>query len=363
MINSSEVDTKEVLQQNELTVLQTSIWINDHSGPELKFFIIEAKKLPKRHAGVGLARKIGMDEAVVRFDRNFNENGIISCFDADCKCDPNYLIALESHFASNPQAQGCSVYYEHPLIGNEFEASIYEGIVDYELFLRYYNQGLRFAGFPFAFHTVGSAMAVTSKVYQKQGGMNKRKAGEDFYFLQKIIYLGNFTELNTTRIIPSPRTSNRVPFGTGKAILKWLEKKELITYDPQVFWDLKLFISELPQLFCDKSATTILSGLSPALKSFLISRNFENKVREIKANSSSQLLFEKRFFQWFNGFVVLKFVHFARDNYYKPIKIGSASSELLTVLGFDTSGFSRQEILVKYRAIEKIADNSKKSDG
>jgi hypothetical protein len=137
---------------------------------------------------------------------------VIACFDADCTCDPNYLAATENFFQSQPSAPGASIYFEHPLDGENREP-----IALYELHLRYYVEALRYAGFPHAYHTIGSSMAARADPYFKQGGMNKRKAGEDFYFLHKIIPLGGFGEINDTRVIPSPRASHRVPFGTGRA--------------------------------------------------------------------------------------------------------------------------------------------------
>src|SRR5213594_3575687 len=94
------------------------------------------------------------------------------------------------------------------------DPKVAEAIAAYELHLRYYVRALRYAGFPYAHHTIGSCMAVRADVYKKQGGMNKRQAGEDFYFLQKIIPLGHFTDLTETKVIPSSRPSDRVPFGT-----------------------------------------------------------------------------------------------------------------------------------------------------
>ena len=86
--------------------------------------------------------------------------------------------------------------------------------------------------FPFAFHTIGSSMAVRASSYMRQGGMNKRKAGEDFYFQQKIIPLCGFTECNSTVVYPSPRPSYRVPFGTGRAMLGYLQNGEVLTWVP-----------------------------------------------------------------------------------------------------------------------------------
>ena len=43
-----------------------------------------------------------------------------------------------------------------------------------------------FVGYPDSIYTIGSAFAVRAEAYMKQGGMNRRQAGEDFYFLYKL---------------------------------------------------------------------------------------------------------------------------------------------------------------------------------
>ena len=63
---------------------------------------------------MGLARKILMDEAVRRFDAAGNPKGIIASLDADVVVDANYLEALSAHFEAS-DADGCSIYFEHPL--------------------------------------------------------------------------------------------------------------------------------------------------------------------------------------------------------------------------------------------------------
>ena len=99
----------------------------------------------------------------------------------------------------------------------------FDGIAAYELHLRYHVRVQKWIGFPYAFQTIGSAMAVRAWAYVKQGGMNRRHAGEDFYFLQKISWLGPISELSTVTVFPSPRLSGRVPFGTGKAVGDYIE--------------------------------------------------------------------------------------------------------------------------------------------
>ncbi|MGE3825957.1 MAG: glycosyltransferase family 2 protein, partial [Bacteroidia bacterium] len=273
VINAAENSSEEILKENTFTEVELQRWIIRNESAALRCFYIANNALPAKDAGVGLARKIGMDEAVRRFDASGNENGVIVCLDADCTVESNYLTALENHFLLHPSATGCSVYFEHPLEGTEFTPQVYEGIIRYELFLRYYNCGLRFSGYPFAWHTIGSSMAVRTKIYQQQGGMNKRKAGEDFYFLTKLFPLGGFTELNDTAVFPSPRPSERVPFGTGKAINKWLEEgtNNLPTYHPKTFTDLAELVELVPELYA-AAVDTIqqkIQHLSPALLAFL----------------------------------------------------------------------------------------------
>lgn len=350
VVNQSEVVAEEIKLQNELTVKEITDWIN-HTDSFFKVHLIYEESLPKKHAGVGLARKIGMDEAAMRFE-SINKDGVIVCLDADCTVEDNYFVEIEKHFKNNSKTPGCSIKYAHPLTGNDFDNEHYEGILNYELFLRYYNLALKNTGAPYAFHTVGSSMAVKSSAYQKQGGMNKRKAGEDFYFLQKIIELGEFTEINSTTVYPSPRTSDRVPFGTGKAINDFLNqenKQEYLTYNFTSF----LILNEL---FLDAESiykTTNYDSKHKLLVGFLNEIDFNNKVEEIKKNTTSLESFKKRFFKFFDAFIVLKYVHFSRDNFYKNEEIKSQVIELLLVLtGNNFSGLTKHELLLKLRDIE-----------
>ena len=215
VVNASAGCRAEVRLQNQATLNIAAEWTAQHSDARFAFHTLHFPELPPKQAGVGLARKIGMDEALRRLDDIGRPDGIIAGYDADCRCAPNYLTAIERYFERTPASPGCSIYFEHPLEG-PMSPQVYEGVAAYELHLRYYIQALRHAGFPHAHHTLGSCMAVRADAYRKQGGMNKRKAGEDFHFLNKVIPLGGFADLTRTTVYPSPRPSDRVPFGTGK---------------------------------------------------------------------------------------------------------------------------------------------------
>ena len=318
---------------------------NKHS--KLNFYFILVDCLPPKHAGVGLARKIGMDEAIRRFNE-INFDGLLVCFDGDCVVNKNYLIELEK-YASVPESYNTiCLHFEHDLT-TEQDETLNKGIIYYELFLRYYKESLGYCGFPYSFHTIGSSMAVKATIYCKAGGMNKRKAGEDFYFLTKVFPYGKIIELNTAIVYPSARISTRVPFGTGRAQQNFIEKQneEYATYAFRSFEDLK-------QVFAtDLYATEFDFNIFPqTLKQFLPEAVLKNKLTEIKNNTTSKQQFQKRFFDWFDGFMILKFVHFVRDNYYSNASISQEVSSLLNKKNSSSSAISAKEQLTYLRKIQ-----------
>jgi len=352
VINSPENSPPEIVDRTAKTLADATEWIENHTDSKLRFFTLFHQALPAKDAGVGLARKIGMDEAVARFELLQNPLGVIVGYDADSLCDSNYLCEIERHFTENQKTTGCSIHFEHPTEGAEHSPEVYRRIVQYELYLRYYRQALLQIGFPFAFHTIGSSFAVRAAVYAKQGGMNKKKAGEDFYFLQKVIPLGNYTELNTTRVIPSPRPSDRVPFGTGAAIQKLIQDAdcEYYTYNPNAFQDLKLFFELKSSFFKteNQNLQLIMAKLPVSVRDYLLENQFETALAEINANSPNLKTFEKRFFLWFNAFRVLKYLNFAHEKHFAKVPVRVAANQWLSL----ESEISEIELLLVYRKLD-----------
>lgn len=335
VINAPENASKETLDKNRHCYDQLQQWQTANSPAWMKLFVLLEESLPKKIAGVGLARKIGMDEAAFRFEQAGTEHGIILCLDADCTVDPNYLKAIEAHYQRYPETKATSIYFEHPLEGLKPETC--EGIINYELHLRYYIQALRYSNYPFAYHTIGSSMTVRSDIYQKQGGMNKRKAGEDFYFLHKLMPLGDFYEINDTVVYPSPRISDRVPFGTGKAMGDWYENnsKKFLSYSPRIFEVLKTVNARIGEFYPTASELAIeafLQSLPSPAEAYFSLQGFTEKILEIKRHTGNKKTFLNRFYRWFNGFRVLKFVHFARDEFYPNVPVQEAAWELCVLL-------------------------------
>ena len=355
VVNHAENSADRIKKFNIKTVETLEKWITIQKSKRISTFVIKAYDLSKKHAGVGLARKIGMDEAVRRFELIHDKKGIIVSLDADSLCSAKYLLEIHKTYTKDPTTRAALLHFEHPLEGNMLPA-VYHGIINYELHLRYYKNALKFTHFPYSYHTVGSCITVTSEAYQKQGGMNKRKAGEDFYFLQKIFPHGNIRNITDAKVIPSPRPSDRVPFGTGKAINKFLASpvNEYFTYNPKTFIDLKSLIFVIPDFYTEKNGSNILQVLPPSIVAFLKSIDFEHNLFKIKKNSSSKTMFLKAFFQWFNGFIVLKYVHHARDNYYKDVEILKATSWILTQLTKSESpAVDKKNALILMRLLDK----------
>ncbi len=338
LINHAESAPEELCAKSRKQYEDLSRWALDASKGSLHFRILYRPDLPERYAGVGLARKILMDEACFRFARAGCEDGVIACLDADSRVEKNYLEELCRYFSANTDLDACAIRFAHPLEGADWPEEVYRAIAQYELHLRVYLQWQCWSGFPFAFHTVGSSMAVRSSAYQKQGGMNKRQAGEDFYFLQKFIETGRVGNLQTTCVCPSPRPSQRVPFGTGRAIGQMLRSKgEWPTYSPESFAVLRDFYAKVSQMYAMR-AESVEKSLHPVLRTFLQQQDWRAAFRQIKDNVASPEAFSKRFFRWFNAFRQMKFLHHAREVAFPDVPVAESARMLFAALGISFSG-------------------------
>ena len=336
VVNSPENAGDTIIETNRGTIKEASEWADSHRDSGFSCYILDEKDLPSNEAGPGLARKIGMDQAVLRFNNLNRPDGVIISFDADTLCRSDYLQEIAKCFKQFPETKGCSVYFEHPLAGDEFPHVVYKAIAEYELHIRYYISALRRTGFPYAYHTIGSCFCVTAETYVNQGGMNKRKGGEDFYFLQKVIPLGNYREVNTTCVYPSPRPSERVPFGTGPVIKKFIDGRisEIETYHPgsfiplmELFSDIKRWYRISPVKIDEK-----MNKLPEFIREFA-GEEFPEKILEINANSSAHDRFIKRFYQWFNMFKVFKFLNFVHKKHFSRVPVRIAAAEFLESTG------------------------------
>jgi len=363
VINDSEDSPPEVIAQNTSTLDCIGQWQLDH--PNLFFDVqrVCARALPRKWAGVGWARKIGMDEVVRQIIENNDSDGIIVSFDADSTILPNYLQSIESSFKENPCCNFFTVHFEHPYDNAELSTSIREGIVRYELHMRYFRNAMQWCGYPHAIHTVGSSFVLKVSAYVKQGGMNRRKAGEDFYFLHKLVLLGPYGNISSTTVFPAARQSDRVPFGTGAAIKKWTEGSiELkTTYALEAFHSLKLLFAN-PSQFWQMEPHEIaayFSHLHPALQSFCKHSLTVDELLELKYNCSNPKVFEKRFFHLLNAFWILKYLNFAHEHSFSRADLQAETILLLQDVGIQTEGdMSLENLLDIFRDLDRRIENS-----
>lgn len=317
VINSSDLDVEEVRANNQLLVNKLKV-IASELPANYRLLIQEEENIPDKKAGVGLARKIGMDDASDYY-RQKREIGVILCFDADCIAPKGYLKCIGAVF-NQYDVQLAAIRYRHCQDQNTWAIQAYEAM------LRYYSLSLRASGYPFWHQTVGSCMAVRSDAYLKNGGMNQKKAGEDFYFMHKLMPVCSTTTIVETENLLSSRISDRVPFGTGRAMMESSGKNiaRWYTYHPDIFKELTIFM----ELLYHHTFDQFKSGNTWVHK-YLTEHDGWSDIDRIKKNTTTQKQFVKSFLQYFNGFRVLKYVHWCRDQFVSNIPLEEALRYLL----------------------------------
>ena len=316
--------------------------------------------LPNRHAGVGLARKIAMDQAVVRFNQVGRPDGIIAGFDADSSCDRSYLAAIVRFYLHHKEARTANVFFEHPLPEGAGSGTN-RSIAEYELYLRYMRLAIRETGHPHAIHTVGSSFTVRCKTYVRVNGMGRDKAGEDFYFLHKCIRLGGFWEINDTAVLPSARESDRVIFGTGAAMQKQNSlDSELRVYNLDSFYPLKQFFSRVGQyralLAGGGNPETAWTDLPESLRSFLQRSDAAGSLTRIFRDSAGEESFTKKFFEWFTVFMILKYLNDVHKDFYGKLPVTREASVMAVKCGLPGTG-SAADLLKRFREFERGSGN------
>jgi hypothetical protein len=302
---------------------------------QLKLSYIDASskgcEIPKSDGGVGMARKIGMDMALRLLKKSSSEKKLIISLDADTLVQTNYLAAIKNYFT--PKIKTAVVAYEHQMPLNYEEQA---AICCYEIFLRYWVLGLKYAKSPWAFHSIGSTIVTSTDSYLKVRGMNRREAGEDFYFLNKLAKIGSIDYIRNTCVFPSARSSSRVPFGTGKSIERFLsgQKQEYLLYNPKIFTIISEWLEFMNNalLMPEDEILTAAHRINPALKSFLVDSRFVDAWSKIRRNAKEEKTLRHQFNDWFDGFKTFKLVNYLTKTVYSQIDMFDALAEILSLL-------------------------------
>jgi len=358
VVNSSDKASPEVLDQNQCTIREVLDWWQNSPRPFFQLRLLQAPSLPSKWAGVGWARKIAMDEAVRILDCSEKEEGILAAFDADSTVSANYFTELESVFRRNPTYNFVNLNFCHPVDDPALCDSLREGIILYELYLRYLRNAIQWCGYAHAIHTVGSSFAVRATSYVKQGGMNRRQAGEDFHFLHKIVLLGNYGHIIEATVFPAARISHRVPFGTGAALKKWEEgDRELVSaYSLRIFETLRPLFAD-PGYFFDTDPTfweERFLQFDRKLYDYLVQIEMKERLIELRNNCADKRNFVKRFYHEVNAFRIIQYLNLCEAGEGGKGKLVVEASRLLERLGIQENGnCNARELLEIYRDLDK----------
>jgi len=316
---------EDMLARLALSPFPQGVFVIDRASP--------AKRFPEKQ-GVGLARKIGCDMALALQVRGMLRSRWIHTTDADALLPPDYFLRAEAVTKADISA----LLYPFRHRDSE-DASLNEASRLYELHLQYYVEGLRWAGSPYAFHTLGSTLALCGSSYAEVGGFPRRMAGEDFYLLNKIAKVGRVESLIGDPILLESRLSDRVPFGTGPAFSQIMadraENKPYHLYHPQVFDNLKLWLSLIEELVEYKHEFNLIGSLKSGTKELKGEPLFEvlSKMEAFEAvadavrRSHDPRILRRHLHTWFDGFRTLKFIHALRDQAYPSLPWEEALSK------------------------------------
>jgi hypothetical protein len=292
--------------------------LNPHT--DLYLYDMEMLRGPTPGAqGVGLARKTGCDIALQWMAAGGISGQWLCSTDADATLPPAYFAQLES---AAPGAVAAVLPFRH-MPGDD--AACTHATALYELRLHHYVLGLEYANSPYAFHTLGSSLAIRANAYAHVHGFPKRAGAEDFYLLNKLAKLGAVARLQGGCIELQSRHSSRVPFGTGPAVAAIMAAEHpndaALFYHPQCFEALAALLASLPALAAEpeRAIAWLLRdrGLHALLarhaEAALDTLGIAAALAHCRRQSSTDAQFQRHFHQWFDGFRTLKFIHALRD--------------------------------------------------
>jgi hypothetical protein len=270
--------------------------------------------------GVGLARKIGNDVALAlaagdRLSSNWFHNT-----DADTLLPRDYFDQMTG---VSEKAAAAIYFFEHRF---EEDPGLAEAARLYEISLRYYVLGLAWAESPYAYQSMGSCVVISRDAYAAVRGFPRKNAAEDFYVLNKLAKVGSIFRLAGSPVLLEGRPSDRVPFGTGRAIRDLVSSKRGLSnfrlYHPLVFAHLARWLDVLREIARSGGDLTRILGALPQGSPFFRADLLEEAlrklaafeaIREAVAKSRDEATLRRHLHTWFDAFRTLKLIHALRE--------------------------------------------------
>lgn len=281
--------------------------------------------------GVGLARKIGGDIALALYLQRKIASPWLHFSDADVLLPEDFFLQAEP-FSSATNLSALWYPFWHLC---DPEPHLAEAMRLYEISLRYYVLGLRAAGSPYAYQTVGSAITVRASCYAQVRGVPRKDAAEDFYLLNKLAKVGAVQRLSGKPLQVEGRTSARVPFGTGKALSQivgsLVRGEPFRIYHPAIFSHLGAFLAALSGMSLEgltltEALTRYATGnVRPELLEALLQQSGAlAALEEARTKTRAPRALRRRLSVWFDGFRTLKLVHALRDLAFPSLPVSEA---------------------------------------
>ncbi len=302
VINNSQKELETVKKNNQNTY-------NKLINQKYNFNFIVIDSFSKKHAldnknsGVGYARKIGLDFSLEYIKNN---QSVFCCLDADTIISKNYLNIIKENFDKGIEA--AVINFKHQ---KSKDPIIEEGIRKYEKSIKDIAQKIEATGSPYGYVSMGSTIVCNVKAYVSCGGMNIKKATEDFYFLQALAKYTQIHKISDILVFPSSRSENRVYLGTGFRMNEYKKNK---TFKDLKFSDhsfLEIFnIIKISDKYWNNSYEFVIKKMIQELDErsvfFLIEKDLKNIWSKFKNNANSKKQFMFFFHQWFDALSIIK---------------------------------------------------------
>ena len=158
---------------------------------------------------------------------------------------------------------------------------------------------------------MGSTIVCNFEAYIAVGGMSKKSATEDFYFLQSLAKHTTIHYLNKTLVYPSARCEERIYLGTGYRMIEYKNNNKFknLSFQDCAYNSLKNMY-EVVNHYWGKDCSVILNLFKNksenALIKFLDKHNFQDIWEGIRSGTKTKKQFMLFFNQWFDALKVMK---------------------------------------------------------
>jgi len=296
----------------------------------------------KKH-GVGFARKTLFEKIL----QDCDPNDIIVSLDADTHVTPLYLSSLAENFEAHPDMTAIAVPYYHELGALEEQN---RAMLRYELYMRNYAINLLKINSPYGFTALGSAIAMRANALRKIGNITPLQSGEDFYLVQKFCKMGGLSLFNMESVYPAARYSDRVPFGTGPAMLQGTQGvwDSYPIYHHHFFEPIREAYLHLQDLYENRISSTDNDFLH------FLQKGAERDIwSDIRQNVSDYDHFVKAFHQKADGLRILQYLRMKHKQ--NPVDEEIALFDNMEIWGFPKTPewFTRKHLLKDY-SVEQL---------